>query len=68
MGKNGRKMYNFDDCAEFSVDVVETHMDDEKPIGTSHDVPGGDVVMQDATIGEAHGIPLVLDLVICPPS
>lgn len=39
MGKNGRKTYNFDDLVEFDVVAAEAHMDDEKPIGASHDVP-----------------------------
>lgn len=67
MGKNGRKIYNFDDPAEFSDDAVEAHMDDEQPIGASHDVLEGDVVMQDITHEDAHGILLVMDLVIRPP-
>lgn len=54
MGKNGRKIYNFDDPVEFGDDVTETHMDVDQTIGTSHDVPEGDAFMQDVTHGEAH--------------
>lgn len=30
-------------------------MDDEQPMGASHDVPDGDVVIQDAPCGDSHG-------------
>lgn len=54
MDKNGRKMYNFDDLAEFGDVVAETHMVDDQPIGTSHDVLKGDDFMQDSTHEDAH--------------
>ena len=53
--KNDRKIYNFDDPAEFGDDDAKGHMDDEKPIGPSHGVHKGDVVMQDAPHVYAHG-------------
>lgn len=55
MGKNGRKIYNFDDPTEFGDDDVEAHMDDEQPISASHDVPEGGGVMRDVSHGYAHG-------------
>lgn len=54
MGKNGRKIYNFDDHVEFGEDVVEARMDDEQPIVASHDVHKGDAVMKDVPHGDAH--------------
>lgn len=54
-GKNGKKIYNFDDLVECGDLIDEAHMDDEQPMGVPHDVPGGDVVMQDSPHGYAHG-------------
>lgn len=54
MGKNGRKIYNFDDLVEFGDDAAEAHMDDELPIGTCHDVPEDDDFMHDTTNGNDH--------------
>lgn len=45
MGKNGKKIYNFDDSAQFGDDATEGHMDDEQLIGTSNHVPEGDAVI-----------------------
>lgn len=55
IGKNGMNIYNFDDPTEFGDEVVETHMIDDQPIDTSHDVPEGDAFMHDAAHGDAHG-------------
>lgn len=55
MGKNGKKIYNFDDLAKFDDATAKAHMDDKQPIGASHDVPEGDVVIQDVTHGDGHG-------------
>lgn len=55
MGNNGRKIYNFEDPAEFDVAAAEAHMDDEQPMGASLEVLEGDVVMQDAPYGDTHG-------------
>lgn len=49
MGKNGTKIYNFDDPVEFGDAAAETHMVDDQRIGTSHDVLKGDDFMQDVT-------------------
>lgn len=55
MDKNGRKKYNFDNPAEFGYEPIETHMVDDQPISTSHDVPQGDSFMQDVTHLDSHG-------------
>lgn len=55
VSKNGRKIYNFDDPAEFGDEVIETHVADDQPIGDSHDVPQGDAFMQDADHEDGQG-------------
>lgn len=55
MGKDGRKIYNYDGLAEFGDDATKTDMVDDKPVGTSHDALEGDAFMKDATHGYDHG-------------
>lgn len=55
MGKNGRKIYNLDDPAEFGDDADETHVVDDQQISTSHDVPQGYAFIQNVTHEDAHG-------------
>lgn len=55
MGKNCRKIYNFDDPAEFGDDDTMKHMVDDQPIGTSHGIHEGGDFMQDVTHEDAPG-------------
>lgn len=55
LSKHGRKVYNFDDPIEYGDNIIEAHMDDDKPIGVHHYITEGDVVMHDAPCGEDHG-------------
>lgn len=54
-GKSDRKIYNFDDPAEFGDDVDDAHIDGEQLMGVPQDVPKGVAVIQDAPYGYAHG-------------
>lgn len=52
--KNSRKVYKFDDSAEFGDDAAEAHVDDEQHMRVPHDVPKGDGAFQDAPHVDAH--------------
>lgn len=45
MGKNGRKIYNFDDPVEFDDHVVNTHVVDDQPIGAGFGDPSSIMAM-----------------------
>ncbi|CAI8585310.1 unnamed protein product [Vicia faba] len=47
VSKNGKKIYNFDDSAEFVDAATEPHMVDDQPINTPHGAPQIDADMQD---------------------
>lgn len=64
VSKKGRKIYNFDDPAEFGDEAAETHMVDDQPIGASHGVPQGDMFMQDDDHEDGQGTDLALNMTI----